>query len=167
VKIVKRKSSMIIRESNPEDLEWILEAIKKEWGSTIIITRGKIYEISKLPCLIAIFKNRRSGILAYKIDNKECEIISLNALIQGKGIGTSLLKAVEKIARDRKCEKLVVITTNDNIDALRFYQTRGFRIRAIHVNKIKEYREIKPEIPLKGFHDIEIRDEIELEKKLR
>jgi len=66
-----------------------------------------------------------------------------------------------------KCEKLVVITTNDNVDALRFYQTRGFRIRAIHVNKIKEYREIKPEIPLKGLYDIEIRDEIELEKKIR
>ncbi|MHA1328413.1 MAG: hypothetical protein ACTSRH_14010, partial [Promethearchaeota archaeon] len=73
--IILKSESLSIKEK-----QWINSIIKKKWGSAIIITRGKIHEISKLPCLIAIFKNRRSGILAYKIDNKECEIISLNAL---------------------------------------------------------------------------------------
>ena len=62
--------------------------------------------------------------------------------------------------------KLWVITTNDNLDALRFYQKRGYTITKVHTDALKGWRKQKPEIPETGFYDIPIRDEIELEKDL-
>ena len=54
------------------------------------------------------------------------------------------------------------MTTNDNVDALRFYQKRGFPLQTLRVNMLETSRKLKPEIPLNGNYDIPIRDEIEL-----
>jgi hypothetical protein len=59
------------------------------------------------------------------------------------------------------CKRL--ITTNDNLNALRFYQKRGLALVAVHRNALEESRRIKPEIPLIGSDGIPLRDEIELE----
>jgi hypothetical protein len=56
-----------------------------------------------------------------------------------------------------------LITTNDNLHALGFYQKRGFRLVAVHSNALAASRKIKPSIPDFGMHGIPLRDEIELE----
>jgi GNAT superfamily N-acetyltransferase len=72
--------------------------------------------------------------------------------------------AVKDIARDAGCRRLWVVTTNDNLDALRFYQRRGFRLRLIRPGAVDRSRELlKPEIPTTGTFGIPLRDEIELE----
>jgi hypothetical protein len=56
-----------------------------------------------------------------------------------------------------------VVTTNDNVDALRFYQRRGFRLDALRPGAVDEARRArKSEIPAIGEHGIALRDEIEL-----
>ena len=55
------------------------------------------------------------------------------------------------------------ITTNDDLDAIRFYQRRGWTITAVHVNALAESRKIKPSIPEIGNYGIPLRDEIEFE----
>ncbi|MFP3471139.1 GNAT family N-acetyltransferase, partial [Micrococcus sp. SIMBA_144] len=62
------------------------------------------------------------------------------------------------------CSRITLITTNDNLAALKFYQKRGFVMTAIHRNAVEKARKIKPEIPLIGNDGIPIRDEIQLEK---
>jgi len=47
-----------------------------------------------------------------------------------------------------------------------FIKKKGFKIVAIHLNALEQSRRLKPEIPFLGSNDIEIRDEIELEKTL-
>ena len=59
-----------------------------------------------------------------------------------------------------------MITTNDNLNALRFYQKRGFELVAVHPHAVDEARRIKLEIPMLGEDEIPIRDEIELEMLL-
>lgn len=54
------------------------------------------------------------------------------------------------------------MTTNDNTEALRFYQKRGFAITTIRINEIEKQRKIKPSMPILGNDGIPIRDEIEL-----
>jgi hypothetical protein len=56
-----------------------------------------------------------------------------------------------------------LITTNDNVAALRFYQKRGFTLAALHKNALEQSRRLKPQIPLLGLDGIPLRDEIELE----
>lgn len=140
--------------------------IEDVWASTRIISKGKVHDTTELPGVIAIHKNNRVGLIIYNIVGNECEIVSLNSLKENVGIGTALLKEIERISALKGCKRLWVITTNDNIDALRFYQKKGFKIVAIHLDALEQSRRLKPEIPFLGANDIEIRDEIELEKIL-
>lgn len=181
---------MNIRVITRDDREWVGKALKNLWGSEEMITRGKLINLKNLPGFIAEEDGRKVGLITYvtarrettkqsdeeeiatnssssrKDDFLECEITSLNALIPGKGIGTKLIDEVQNIAKKEGYSRLVVITTNDNTNALHFYQKRGFFISAIRVNIIKEYRKLKPQIPMTGNDGIPIRDEIELEKLL-
>lgn len=156
-----------IRSLDENDKEWLKKLIISEWASIKVITRGKVHYIDKLPGYVAIQDNEKVGLITFRISKDECEIITLNSLKDNIGIGTILLEELENYAKLKSCKRLWVITTNDNIDALRFYQMKGFAIKTIYVNAIKKSRKLKPEIPLRGLYDIEIKDEIELEKILK
>ncbi|MEV5411149.1 GNAT family N-acetyltransferase [Thermopolyspora sp. NPDC052614] len=79
-----------------------------------------------------------------------------------------LIAAVEEVAAGLGLSRLwLMITTNDNVDALRFYQRRGFRFAAIHAGAVDDSRaRLKPEIPETGNYEIPIHDEITLERHL-
>jgi len=155
-----------IRPINQADREWIRKFISKEWGSEKIVAHGKVFYPHNLPGFVVFKDKKYLGLVTYRISKQNLEIITMNSIIRGRGIGATLLKSVEKIARKFKCKKIWLITTNDNVDALRFYQQKGFRIVAIHRNALELSRKLKPEIPLVGNYGIPIRDEIELEKFL-
>jgi len=61
----------------------------------------------------------------------------------------------------------MLITTNDNINAIKFYQKRGFDLKAAHINAMDISRKLKPGIPLIGMHNIPIKHELEFEIILR
>jgi ribosomal protein S18 acetylase RimI-like enzyme len=100
-------------------------------------------------------------------DGEQCEILTLHTAQQWQGVGTALLKTVERLATEQGCIRLWLITTNDNVDALRFYQRRGFCLAALHRSAVDDSRaRLKPEIPTVGNYGIPLRDEVELEKRL-
>ena len=105
----------------------------------------------------------RVGLLTYEVIGDQCEVVTLDAFTQFAGVGTALMNRVIDEARTQGCRRLWLITTNDNLDAVRFYQKRGFTIAAVHVNAIAHSRTLKPSIPLIGNYGIPIRDEVELE----
>ena len=76
------------------------------------------------------------------------------------------MEAVETWAREADIERLWLVTTNDNLAALKFWQKRGYELVTVHRNAIAEARRIKPQIPITGLGGIIIRDEIELEKRM-
>jgi GNAT superfamily N-acetyltransferase len=119
------------------------------------------------PALIAEENGRLVGVLTYIVRGHECEVFTLHADPPQRGTGTVLMNAVEDIARGQGCSRLWLITTNDNVDALRFYQRRGFRLAALHKGAVDRSRaRLKPEIPEVGAYGIPLRDEIELDKHL-
>jgi GNAT superfamily N-acetyltransferase len=98
-------------------------------------------------------------------DWQQCEILTLHAGQQWRGAGTAMIEAAGQLARRQGCARLWVITTNDNVDALRFYQRRGFCLAAVHRGAVDRSRaSLKPEIPAVGAYGIPLRDEIELER---
>ena len=107
-----------------------------------------------------------AGLLSW-IDGDEVEILTLHAAAQWQGVGTALLEALAERCAERGRERLIVTTTNDNLGALRFYQRRGFRLRALRAGAVDESRSrLKPSIPAEGDDGIPKRDEIELEREL-
>ncbi len=118
--------------------EQIKPIIKNSWGSEKIISCGKIHYLDKLPGLIALKGSKIVGFLIYRIENKECEIMALNSLIEKIGIGTLLLKKLEKVIKSLEYETMRVATTNDNTTALQFYQKKGFKINRININAMEK-----------------------------
>jgi GNAT superfamily N-acetyltransferase len=145
---------------------WACHLLKDRWGSTRVVTRGVVHQADRLPAFVAVLGNEPKGLVTYRCAEGECEIVTLDSLLERRGMGTSLLRAVEGAAKVGMCRRVWLVTTNDNIEALRFYQHRGFAIVAVHHGAIERSRKLKPEIPRIGKHGIPIRDEIELELEL-
>jgi len=151
-----------IRPIDKNDIKWVISVLKRRWGSTKIITKGKAHQADQLPGYIALLDKKKKGVITYSIEN-DCEIVTLDCLSQGRGVGTALVKRVKETARKQGCKRVWLITTNDNTDALHFYQKRGFILSALYPNALKQSRKLKPEIPQTGIDGIPLRDEIELE----
>ncbi len=128
-----------------------------------MVVHGEMLYPAEHPGFIAFDGDIIIGLITYTIRGDECEILSLDSLREGQGIGSALIGLVRETALRHNCHRLWLITTNDNINALRFYQKRGFELVAIHRRAVKESRKLKPSIPLTGEFGIPIRDEIELE----
>lgn len=104
------------------------------------------------------------GVLTYRLAGPEMEVSTLYAARRWSGIGSALIARVREAARTAGCRRLWLITTNDNVDALRFYQRRGFRLARLHPGAVDRSRAtLKPGISRIGEHGIPIRDELELE----
>jgi ribosomal protein S18 acetylase RimI-like enzyme len=145
----------------------IIDFFKLRWGSPEMVISSGVYDCSSLDGFTIINEEGKIiGLITYIIKGNECEIISLDSIDEGKGIGTKLVQAVENLAIKRRCKLIKLITTNDNVLALKFYQKRGFMLSQIINNAVEKARKIKPEIPLIGNDGIPIRDEIVLTKIL-
>jgi GNAT superfamily N-acetyltransferase len=155
-----------LRPVDEADRPWVLNIVL-EWGSDFVVSRGRKLYPQELPGFCAIGPGgERLGLATYEIIGDECQVVTLHALRQWAGIGTALLEAARDAAASAGCRRLWLITTNDNLDALRFYQRRGMHLVAVHSDLREVARSLKPLIPLVGNHDIPIRDEIELEMSL-
>ena len=159
--------SLMIKIIRDSDLDTVLEIVTRLWGDAIMVVHGDVFHIADLLGLKAVIEDQIVGILHYHIRDRECEILTLASLIEGQGIGSTLLREIETIAQTAGCEKLSLITTNDNLHALGFYQRRGFHLAALYPGQLMRAREIKPSIPLVGDNNIPIRDELKLEKSIQ
>jgi N-acetylglutamate synthase-like GNAT family acetyltransferase len=158
---------LLIRAVTDGDRDWVRSLLQDRWGAETVVSRGRLHHAGQLPGFVAIEAEQPVGLVTYAFDNEECEIVSLDALQENKGVGSALIKAVLDLARDQRCKRVWLITTNDNTRALRFFQKAEFMLAAIHCNAIMESRRMKPSIPERGCDGIPIRDEIELEMRLR
>ena len=131
-----------------------------------MVTRGNIYRPEQLDGFVVEEGREWTGLITFLVKDNEMEITSLDSLREGQGLGTKLIDWVVEEARKQKCKRVFLITTNDNIYALGFYQRRGFELAAIHRGAVNESRKIKPSIPLMGINNIPLRDEIEMEIRL-
>jgi GNAT superfamily N-acetyltransferase len=159
-------SNLMIQPLTDADRPWVQSFVTAQWGAPQVVGHGTVYLPHTLPGFIALQAGERVGLLTYHIDAQNCEIVTIDSLRPAGGIGTALIEAASAAAQAAGCHRLWLITTNDNLNALRFYQKRGFLLVAIHRNAVERARQLKPEIPLLGAHGIPLRDEIELERPL-
>jgi ribosomal protein S18 acetylase RimI-like enzyme len=152
-----------LRPIREPDREQIARFLVNHWGSEIVVSRGVLHRPAELPGFVAFQGKDWLGVVTYHVVGDRCEMVTLDSLAPGRGIGTALITAVREAAVEAGCKRLWLITTNDNLNALRFYQKRGFALVAVHRNALKGSRQLKPEIPEIGMDGIPLRDEIELE----
>ena len=155
---------MEIRDAVDADRDWIRQKLVESWGSPVVALRGVLIDPATLPALIY---GENEGVLHHRaLDDLTYEIVTLEAFRQWRGIGTALVARVAELARERGFRELAVVTTNDNLDALRFYQARGFHLFALRPGAVDTARALKPEIAPTGNYGLPIRDELELRRPL-
>ena len=152
--------------ADPVGKAWIAERLREAWGSPEIVSRGRLRDASRLPAVLCHEGEELVGLATFEIAGDQCELVTIDAFHPGGGVGTALLNAVAEEARAQGCRRLWLVTTNDNLGALRFYQRRGLRLVAVHPGAVDDARRLKPAIPRLGRDGIPIRDELELELAL-
>ena len=157
---------IMLRRLTQADLPRLRQFWRENWGDEFVVAHGVIYYPDELDGFIAFDRHEWVGEITYTISEHDCEIVSLDSMREGQGLGTRLINAVIEEARKQTCRRVFLITTNDNLNALGFYQKRGFELVKMHRGAVNESRKIKPSIPLLGMNNIPLRDEIELEMKL-
>jgi GNAT superfamily N-acetyltransferase len=132
----------LVRRATPED-DRSAAAFLAERGADVVARLGRLEDTARAAELIAEDGGSMSRLLSFLIDGEACEVLTLHSAERHTGVGTVLL------------------------DALRFYQRRGFRLVRVDTGAVDRAREtVKPSIPLIGDHGIAMRDEVLLEKAL-
>ena len=120
---------------------------------------GELVDVLSLPGLVAVRGNRLEGVLTYRSDADGCELVAVATATDRDGVGTRLVETMRTAGHVR----IWLVTTNDKVDALRFYQRRGFRLISLRPGGVEESRRVKPQIPRTGAYGIPLRDELVLE----
>jgi GNAT superfamily N-acetyltransferase len=140
-------------------LSWLVAEL---WGSEHVAVHGNVLRPAELPGFIAKRSRQVVGLLTYQFAADFLEIVTLNAIERQAGIGTRLIEASVGVARHFRCREIRLTTTNDNVDALRFYQRRGFRLAELRPGAVDRSRLEKPQIPRVGDYGIPLHDELDL-----
>ena len=161
------RRGIVIREPETTERDWIDEA-SHAIGGPIVVSSGRCYVLREFPTLIAVTRDGPAGLAVYRWADEFVELLALRASAKQSGVGSALLAEVEALARRQSILRVRLCTTNDNLDALRFYQRRGFRVVAYRVNGFRDVLRLKgadPDTEVVGHFGILIRDVIELEKR--
>jgi ribosomal protein S18 acetylase RimI-like enzyme len=155
-------AAAVIRDYRPdEDRGWADVYLEDSFGGALQTRRGELIDVLALPGFVAERSGRPVGLLTYRRDGNEFELAFMAAFERHLGVGTALLEAL--VAAAAGCARIWVVTTNDNLEALRFYQRRGFRLVDLRVGALDDARRLlKPRIGAVGEFGIPLRDELEL-----
>ena len=135
------------------------------FGGRVQARHGELIDVLELPGFVAEEDGRPLGFVTYRRAGDDCELAFIAAFERHRGIGTALLEAVRGAADG--CARIWLVTTDDNLDALRFYQRRGFILSALRPGAVDESRRtLKPHIGTGGEFGIPLRDELELALRL-
>jgi ribosomal protein S18 acetylase RimI-like enzyme len=147
--MMKDKEKFKIQPITNKNREKVNQIMINEWNDLFMVVRGNVIKLDEVDGLIAYDEKEIVGIITYIVCRNIIEIISLNSFKERKGAGTFLIQKLKEKAKNENICVIKLITTNDNINAIKFYQKRNFVISNIYINSIKKAREIKPNIPKK------------------
>jgi ribosomal protein S18 acetylase RimI-like enzyme len=89
-------------------------------GSTII-SRGRVHDALALDGIVAVDGGDIVGALTWHREGDALEVVTLDGFVENLGVGTALLEAAVAQARHLGLRRAWLITSNDNMRAIRFY----------------------------------------------
>jgi ribosomal protein S18 acetylase RimI-like enzyme len=156
-------SRVEVRALGPEDRQWADASLRKAWGSVFVARKDELLDASALPGFVAVFDGSPVGLATNSVEEDAYEIVSIHTELPGHGVGRALMSACVDEARERGCRRVWLITTNDNVRAIAFYQRFGMDLCALHRNAVERARRLKDSIPFHDAHGVPIRHELEFE----
>lgn len=157
---------IVFREIVASDRTLVKGFIITHWKSDRMVSRGRLYYPSDHSGFLAQQADQLRGVITYEPVKEDYEITLLHTDLPRKGIGRKLVELVLQKAKEARVNRVWLITTNDNIQAIAFYQKIGFDLVKLHYNALEKSRLLKPEISLLGFDNIPLKHELEFEMRV-
>ncbi len=146
-----------------EEAKRLARRVRSTWGETVV-RRGEAIDPVEGTLLGAYDDDQIIGVATYVIRGEDCEIVAMEAYQERLGIATALMDEIRARAKSAACKRLWLVTTNDNVPAIAFYQKWGMDLTSLRHDSITEARaRLKPSIAETGYDDIPIRHELEFE----
>jgi ribosomal protein S18 acetylase RimI-like enzyme len=156
-----------VRTLREGDQTWKVATLVRGWGATTVARLGELVDAALLSGFVAVDDHKRVGLLTYAERGDGIEVVTIQALIPGRGIGRALMDAIYEYALDQAAPRIWLITTNDNVRAFAFYQQWGMDLTRLVRNGVHTSRLVKPSIPTIGNDAIPLRHELEFVRALR
>ena len=109
-----------IRAVTTGDREAIVALLRDRWGGETLVIHDTVFRPADLPAFVAVDGPNLVGLVTYEPGSESWHVLSFDSLVPGQGIGGALLDRVEGAARAAGCLRIELVTTNDNLDAIRF-----------------------------------------------
>jgi ribosomal protein S18 acetylase RimI-like enzyme len=160
-------SMLVVRRLADDDEDWKASALEACWGSTCVARLGELIDAASLQGFVAELEAQRVGLVTFAARHDGVEVVTLQALTEGRGVGRALMDRMRALAVELDAPRLWLTTTNDNIRAFAFYQRWGMDLtRVVHAG-VSVSRRVKPSIPELGHYGIALRHELEFELRLQ
>lgn len=147
---------MAVRPLTDGDRDWARQWVTETWGLPVVSPDGVYDDPAGMDGFVAEENGKPVGLLLHRIDGGRCEVVALVVREQRRGHGRALMEVARAAAADSGCDRVWLITTDENPNALGFYRSLGLTETQRHVNFMDTVRQSKPESS--GY-----RDAIELE----
>jgi 2-oxo-4-hydroxy-4-carboxy--5-ureidoimidazoline (OHCU) decarboxylase/GNAT superfamily N-acetyltransferase len=156
--------SVAVRPMTAEDFGWADGLLSGYQGTRMAARLGELIDPLTLPGLVAEVGGSPVGLLTYRLEGDQMEALTVHTQTSGRGAGSALMAAAAETARNLGSRRLWLVTTNDNLSAIRFYLRRGLHVARVHEGSVQRDRKLKPEMgQVNGENGIPMRDLVEFE----
>src|SRR6266550_1473971 len=114
-----------VRAMTADDAGWADGLLSAYQGTRMTARLGELLDPLELPGLVAEVGGSPVGLLTYRVVGDQVEALTMHAQASGHGAGSALLTAVVEEAGRTQARRIWLVTTNDNLHAIRFYLRRG------------------------------------------
>ena len=132
-----------------------------------MVRRGELIDATRLRGFVTLVGRQRVGLALVDVKDGDYEVVAISTSRPRRGIGRALMQQCVEDAGSSGCSRVWLVTTNNNIGAIAFYERLGMKLSAIHRGAVSEARALKSSIPLLDGHGVPIDDELEFELALR
>lgn len=158
------QAGVTVRDMEQRDHAWVEALLERDLCGRRQARLGELLDPLQHPGLVAERNGEPIGVATLIEGADAFEILTLNATEHRQGAGSALLETVIHVAAASGHRRVWLVTTNDNLQALRFYLRRGMRVAKVLAGAIDADRELKPSIPVTNAENgMPIHDLIELE----
>jgi GNAT superfamily N-acetyltransferase len=153
------------------DLDWAENLLEAELAGRRQARRGELVDPLEGTGLVAEMDGRPIGLITWFVADgsgarggeAEIRVLVVAPGMRERGAGSALLDEAHRVLAGSGVGQVWLVTTNDNLDALGFYQRRGWRLAELHAGAVDEARRhLKPAIGAVAENGIPIRDELVL-----
>ncbi|MCU0664655.1 MAG: GNAT family N-acetyltransferase [Myxococcota bacterium] len=138
----------------------------RRWGMPVV-TVDRVFSPADVQGIVALDEaGAIVGLLTVYAEQAQAEIVSLDSFVESQGVGTALLEKAETALAVLGIDKVRLVTTNDNLRALRFFLRHGYRLLSVHLDAVAKMRMIKPSVGRTGKNGLPLLDMWELQKTL-